>query len=134
MKYKRVHIGEEIMKVMNDTKVSKFFLAEGLGKLPQTVRRMLSKEDLHPELLRNVSIILEHDFFRHYIAAGTEGHVEESTMAEMKEKLKEQESGMKELQVKNSALEKENGHLQTENALLKQVNELLEAKRLKDNG
>lgn len=99
------HIGQMVKGRMLQLRMSPSAFAKALGKHPKHIHHLFKRKEYHCKLLRQVSEILQYDFFSLYT------NVNFSEMGALKKKVEE--------------LEKENALLKRENTLLVQANNWL---------
>lgn len=110
-----LNIGRKIKDVLYEKRMSSSEFAQKLGKSPKGISRLLSKQDLHCKLLKQISELLGHNFFQYYMPAAEAKAEEKNDLSFYKEKIAVQE---KEIEM-----------LKKENSYLKQMNELLAGKK-----
>lgn len=113
MTFKTVHMGKIIKQELTDRRMTIKKFSDLLGINYINTRKMLSKTDLRPKMLRAISKILEVDLFQHLLSDGT-------TIGNSADK--------QEVQSPISADQQKVETLQKENALLREINQLLRDK------
>ena len=66
MKSTTIHIGENILAVINQKGITKAMLARMLSIKPQSVDYLLKRKSIDTDMLYNISKALEFDFFQLY--------------------------------------------------------------------
>jgi transcriptional regulator with XRE-family HTH domain len=66
MKSTNIHIGENILAVMEQKGITKANLARLLSIKPQSVDYLLKRKSIDTDTLHNVSVVLDFDFFQLY--------------------------------------------------------------------
>lgn len=107
------HIGKLIEKRLIKVGISKTEFARRINTSSQNVYGILKRKTIDTGLLQNISDVLEHNFFQHFISSNDVSLKKE--LEECREKLE--------------AVKKENNHLTELNALLKENISLLKKKR-----
>ena len=64
-----IFIGEEIKKVVKERQVTVSWLSRELGCHRTNIYRIFTSKSIDTDILLRLSIILNHDFFRHYTDA-----------------------------------------------------------------
>lgn len=73
----RVEIGGKIREVFDTKGITVAKFAEQLGTVRQNVHRIFKKTDLDTALLRKISEVLDHNFFKYYDPPTAEKHENE---------------------------------------------------------
>ena len=62
----KIHVGEEILKKLKESGISKSEFARRINKSRQNVENILKREALDSQLLYCICNVLKHDFFQLY--------------------------------------------------------------------
>ena len=87
MKVIDLHIGENVLSVMNQKGISKAELARMLGIRPQSVDYLLKRKSVDTDTLYNISVALDFDFSKFYSINRTESNQTNFDMEQSKAKV-----------------------------------------------
>lgn len=126
----QIHIGEVILKRMDELGMTRSELARRIGTSPQNLGKILKRRSVDTQRLLKLSKVLKQDFFQYY---SLQLHPEELPLVE--EPVATYFSShpgnpptLKNVIIEAVTYKKEAENLRKENALLKEVKELLEEK------
>ena len=66
MSKNHLHIGEKILRKLEEEKLSVRWLAGKVKKDPSNLRRTLKKKSMDSDLLHSISEVLHYDFLQYY--------------------------------------------------------------------
>lgn len=113
MKYTSPFLGKQIEEIIYEKRITISQFAKQLGVSKSSIYHLLKRYDVEVKLLRKISVVLEHDFFRYYLAEPL------PTETQLKETLKITQQELESLKKQIQALQNENTYLKEINLMLK---------------
>lgn len=113
MKYTSPYIGKYIEEIIYEKRITISQFAKQLGISVSSIYQLLKRYDVEVKLLRKISIVLNHDFFRYYLAEPL------PTEIQLKETLKVTQQELESLKIQTQALQNENNFLKEIHLMLK---------------
>lgn len=117
-----IHIGKVIRKHLEEAGMTKSEFARRLETSPQNIYGIFKRRSLDTDLLKNISRILNYDFFQYYSSSALVVHDEKAPYG------KERVLTAIDLQKEVEKLRKEVDVLRNENQYLKEIHQLMKEK------
>jgi transcriptional regulator with XRE-family HTH domain len=122
------HIGKIIRQRLEETGMNKSEFARRINTTPQNIYGIFKRKSIDTDLLKEISQVLEYDFFQYYSQVTFEVHEDGSPYS--KEKTYEHKT-VTELCNELKVCQQELELLRKENAYLKEINDLLRERAVK---
>lgn len=113
MNYTSPYLGKHIEEMIYEKKLTVSQFAKQLGVSANSIYELFKRHDIEVKLLRKISEVLEHDFFRYYLAEPA------PTQTQLKETLQTTQKELETLKKQTQALQNENTYLKEINLMLK---------------